>query len=139
SGLAGVADNLGLALARVAVREGAAAKTPLVALERIAVEGGRVDLGARQVTVSRVAVNGGATTVVRDADGTLPLLAVLRPAEPPKSVRVPASRPPAPAPPATPWSVALARLEPVDHRVATTGRGGSPAGEAGPGDLQAGG
>src|SRR5439155_822017 len=49
SGLAGVADNLGLTLARVAVRS--AAKTPLIALERIAVEGGRVDLGARQVAV----------------------------------------------------------------------------------------
>src|SRR5437763_1491734 len=84
SGLAGVADNLGLTLARVAVRS--EAKTPLIALERIAVEGGRVDLGARQVAVSRVAVNGGATTVVRDASGAIPLLAALRPAELPKPV-----------------------------------------------------
>ena len=137
SGLAGVADNLGLTLARVAVREGAAAKTPMVALERVAVEGGRVDLGARQVTVSRVAVNGGATTVVRDADGTLPLLAVLRPAEPPKPVRVPASRPPAPAPPAKPWSVALEKLELADHRVAITDRGVSPAVEIGLAELKA--
>src|SRR5882762_5298931 len=71
SGLAGVADNLGLTLARVALRS--AEKTPLVALERIAVEGGRVDLGARRVAASRVAVNGGATTVLRDASGAIPL------------------------------------------------------------------
>src|SRR5205823_4693800 len=137
SGLAGVADNLGLTLARVAVREGAAAKTPLVALERIAVEGGRVDLGARRVAASRVAVNGGATTVVRDASGAIPLFAVLRPAEPPKSVRVPESRPSAPAPPAKPWSVALEKLELADHRVAITDRGVSPAVEIGLAELRA--
>src|SRR5207245_3552826 len=58
SGLAGVADNLGLTLARVAVRSEAKTKTPMVALERIALEGGRVDLGARQVAVARAAVHG---------------------------------------------------------------------------------
>src|SRR5262249_9631376 len=59
SGLTGVADNLGLTLSRAAVRS--ESKTPLVALERIAVDGGRVDLGARQVAIARVAVEGGAT------------------------------------------------------------------------------
>jgi hypothetical protein len=137
SGLAGVADNLGLTLARVALREGAATKTPLVALERIAVEGGRVDLGARQVAASRVAINGGATTMVRDADGTLPLLAGLRPAQPPKPARVPAPRRPAPAPPAKPWSVALEKLELADHRVAITDRGVTPAVEVGLAELKA--
>src|SRR5439155_25722259 len=79
AGVAGVADNLGLTLARVAVRS--ATKTPLVALERIAVESGRVDLGARQVAASRVAVNGGGTTILRDAQSGYPLLEALRPAE----------------------------------------------------------
>src|SRR5437763_988634 len=141
SGLAGVADNLGLTLARVAVRS--EARTPLIALERIAVEGGRVDLGARQVAVSRVAVNGGATTVVRDASGAIPLLAALRPAELPNPVRSPASRRPAPAPPAKPapsekpWSVALEKFELADHRVAITDRGVTPAVELGLAELKA--
>jgi hypothetical protein len=154
SGLAGVADNLGLTLARVAVRsEG---KTPLVALERIAVDGGRVDFGARQVAVSRVAINGGATTLVRDASGAIPMLAALRPAESPKPAPVTASRPPpaksapaaktAPATKAPPtkaapseksWSIALDKLELADHRVAVTDRGVTPAVELGLAELKA--
>ncbi len=137
SGLAGVADNLDLTLRRVAVREGAAAKTPLVALERIAIESGRVDLGARQIAASRLAINGGATTVVRDADGTLPLLAALRSAEPPKPVRAPLPRTAAPAHPATPWAIALDKLELADHRVAITDRGVTPAVELGLDELKA--
>jgi hypothetical protein len=137
SGLGGVVDSLGLTLTRVAVREGAVTKTPQVALERIAVEGGRVDLGARQVVVSRVAVTGGQSTVVRDADGTLPLLAGLRPAEAPKPAPVPARGPQAPASPARPWSVALDTLELADHGVAITDRGVTPAIDVGLAELKA--
>jgi uncharacterized protein involved in outer membrane biogenesis len=162
SGLAGVADHLGLTLARVAVRS--ESKTPLVSLERIAVDGGRIDLGARQVAISRVAVNGGATTVVRDASGALPMLATLQPADPSKPTQAttpakaapgaeaplaakatPAAKaaPRAKAPPtkAAPeeksWSVALDRLELADHRVAITDRGITPAVELGLADLKA--
>ena len=164
SGLTGVADNFGLTLGRVAVRS--EDKTPLVALDRIAVDGGRVDLGARQVAISRVAVNGGATTVVRDASGAIPMLAALSPAEPPKpasakaaplakaapsakSAPVAKSTPganasPAKATPPTnaaptekPWSVALDRLELADHRVAMTDRSVTPAVEVGLDELKA--
>src|SRR5438445_152455 len=153
-GLAGVADNLGVTLSRVAVRS--ESKTPLVALERIAVDGGRVDLGARQVAILRVAVNGGATTVERDASGAIPLLAALRPAEPREPARVTASRPPpakaAPAakarstgnapptnaaPPEKPWSVAIDKLELADPRAGITDRGTTPAVELGLADLKA--
>ena len=137
SGLAGVAENLELALARVAVREGAGAKTPLVAFDRITLEGGRVDLGARQLGVSRVAINGGATTVVRDADGALPLLAALRPAEPPKTARVTPPRPAASAPAAKPWRVAVDKLELGGHRVAVSDRSVTPAVELGVTELKA--
>ena len=137
SGLTGVADNLGVTLARVAVREGAATKTPVVALERIAVEGGRVDLGARRVAAARVIVNGGGTTVVRDADGTLPLLAAFQPVQPAKPVPAPARAPQATAPPARPWSVALDKLELADHRVAITDRGVTPAVEVALAELKA--
>src|SRR5262249_29029381 len=139
SGLVGVADNVGVALARIAVRS--ADKTPLVALERIAVDGGRVDLGARQVSVSHVGINGGATTVVRDASGNIALLAALSPAEPPKPARaparVPASRPAAVASTEKPWSVAVTNVELADHRVAITDRGVTPAIELGLAELKA--
>src|SRR5262249_35754029 len=127
------------ALARIAVRS--ADKTPLVALERIAVDGGRVDLGARQVSVSHVGINGGATTVVRDASGNISLLAALSPAEPPKPARAPArvraSRAAAAASTEKPWSVAVTNVELTDHRVAVTDRGVTPALELGVADLKA--
>jgi hypothetical protein len=159
SGLAAVADNLGLTLSRITVRS--ESKTPLVALERIAVDGGRVDLGARQVAVARVAVDGGATTVVRDASGAIPLLEALRPAEPLKPARVTASRPrttkapaakaapatkatsTAKAPPTSaapsekPWSVALDKLQLNSHHVTITDRGTTPAVELGLADVTA--
>jgi hypothetical protein len=158
AGLAGIADNLDLTLSRVAV--GSEGKTPLVALDRIVVEGGHVDLGAHHVAIARVRVNGGATTVVRDASGAIPLFAALRPTESPKPAGVTAARPPAataasaapdagPAPPAnatpplnaapaeTSWSVALDKLELTDHRVAITDRGTTPGVELGLADLKA--
>jgi len=134
AGVAGVADNVGVTLTRLALRDGVAAKTPLLALDRIALEKGRVDLGARQVALARVAVSGGATTVVRDADGELPMLAMLRPAEPPKATRTSASRPAAPA---KPWTVAIEKLELGEHRISITDRGVTPAVELGLADLKA--
>jgi hypothetical protein len=106
-----------------------------VALEQIAVEGGRVDLGARQVTVNRVAVKGGTSTVVRAADGSLPLLTMLTPADRPTA----ADRRPAPAPAtARPWTVAVGRVELADHRLAITDRSVTPAVELGLAELEAG-
>ena len=136
SGVAGVVDNVGLTLSRVAVRS--ESETPLVALERIAVNGGRVDLGARRVAIARVAVNGGATTIARDTSRSMPLLEALRPAEPSKSPRAPASRPPASAAaPEKPWSVALDKLELSGHRVAITDHGTKPAVELALADVTA--
>src|SRR5260370_14636982 len=74
---------------------------------------------------------------MRDASGAMPRLAVLRPAEPRKPDRVPASRRPARAPPAKAWSVALEKLELADHRVAITDRGVTPAVEVGLAELKA--
>jgi uncharacterized protein DUF748 len=147
SGVAGVADNVGLTLSRVALQS--ENKTPLVALERIAVDGGRVDLGARRVAIAHVAVNGGATTIVRDTSRAMPLLEALRPAEPPKPARAAKTTPatkakstakgsPANAtPPEKPWSVALDRLEVSGHRVAITDRGTKPAVELSLADVTA--
>jgi hypothetical protein len=131
AGLAGTAEGLGVKLARVAVGEAAEAKARLLSLDQILVEGGRVDLGARQVAVSRVAVTGGATTLVRAADGSLPLVKMLAQAEQGKPARpsaaVPARAAKAPAAPASkPWTVALEKFDLADHRLAVADRSVTP-------------
>jgi len=129
AGLTGMADGVGLKLARVALREAAAPKAPVVSLEEVSVEGGRIDLGGRQVALSRVAVTGGTTTVVRAADGSLPLVAMIRPAAVGKPARAPAAAParPAPVAAARPWAVALGRLDLAGHRLAMADRSVTPA------------
>jgi uncharacterized protein involved in outer membrane biogenesis len=137
-GLTGTADGLALTLAKVAVRDAKNPKTPLASLDQVLVEGGRIDLGGRQVAVSRVAVTGGATTVVRAADGSLPMVAGLAPADGGKPARparpAPAPARPAPAPPppagvtaAKPWTIALGRFDFAGHRVAVSDRSVTPA------------
>ena len=130
AGLTGAASDVGVKLARVAVRE-AAAKASLVSLDQILVEGARVDLGAQQVAVSRVAVTGGATTVVRAADGSLPLLTMLGPADQGKSARpaaaVPARARTTPASAGKSWAVALGKFDLADHRLALADQSVTPA------------
>jgi uncharacterized protein involved in outer membrane biogenesis len=128
-GVVGTVSDLGLKLAKVAVRGGAAGGPPVVALEQVAVDGGRLDLGARQVTVSRVGVNGGTTTIVREGDGSLPLVTMLSPVAP-AGPAAPRARPPASAPAAVarPWTVSLGSLDVADHRIAVADRSVTPAG-----------
>jgi uncharacterized protein involved in outer membrane biogenesis len=138
AGLAGAVENLGLKLARITVRE-AAAKAPVVSLDQVSLEGGRVDMAKQQVALSRVAVTGGTTTVVRAADGSVPLVTMLGPADQGAAVRPPAkpaaARPaptpaaarPAPTPAATPWTVAVGKVELTDHRLAIADRSVTPA------------
>jgi uncharacterized protein involved in outer membrane biogenesis len=80
-GLAGIAENLGVKIARVAVSEAAGAKARVLALDQISLDGGRIDLGARQIGVAGLAVTGGTTTVIRAADGSIPLVTMLGPAQ----------------------------------------------------------
>ena len=131
AGPAGTVEGIGLKLARVAVREAATAKTPVHTIDQIAVEGGRVDLGARQVTASRVTVTGGVTAVTRSADGSMPLVAMLTPADQGKPLAPVATavlRPrPAPATAEKPWRVALDRFEQAGHRVTFVDQSVKPA------------
>jgi hypothetical protein len=132
AGPAGAVEGIGLKLARVAVRHAAAAaKTPVHSLDQISVEGGRVDLGARQVTASRVTVTGGVTSLTRSADGSLPLVAMLTPVDQGKSVAPLASavvRPrPAPATAEKPWRVVLDKFEQAGHRVTFVDQSVTPA------------
>lgn len=140
-GLAGTVDGVDVKLARVAVREAAAAKAPVVSLEQISVEGGRIDLGGGQVAVSRVALTGGATTVARAADGSIPLAAMLgpadqgKPAQPSTLAGSPAR--PAPAAATKPWVVGLGRFDIAGHRLALADRSVTPAFELGIDEIKA--
>jgi len=145
AGLAGVIDGLAVSVARVALRE-ATTKTPVVTLDEIALQNGRVDLGSRRVTIGRIGIKGGTTTVVRDAAGTLPAVTMLGPAATPTAAGAPPSRASASAPRATtrpspsavkPWIVELGTLELADHRVALTDRSVAPAVDVGIAELRA--
>jgi hypothetical protein len=128
--LAAAVDGVDLQLARVAVREAAAAPAAsLITIDRIAVEGGRVDLATRQVTAARVAVTGGGTDIVRAADGSLALVTAFSPADRGVKPAPAAPRAAAPSRPAAmpdPWKVAVEKLDLADHRLALTDRTVTP-------------
>jgi uncharacterized protein involved in outer membrane biogenesis len=132
AGLAGTIDGVGATLAQVAMREAATANTPVVALEQIALEGGRIDLAGNHVAVSRIGMTGGLSTLVRDPDGDMALERMLKVRE--SDVTMPLARklaPPtaraAPTTAAMPWTVSLEKLELAGHRVAFSDRSVTPA------------
>jgi hypothetical protein len=63
-------DDLGLAVDKLALR-GARAAAPAVTLERVALSGGRFDLGRRSLDIGEIALNGGRVALVRAADGRI--------------------------------------------------------------------
>jgi hypothetical protein len=131
TGPAGAVEGIGVKLARAAVREAASSKPPVHTIDQVAVEGGRVDLGARRVTVSRVTVTGGVTALARSADGSMPVVAMLTPADKgrpvaPLASAVVRSRP-APAAAEKPWLVVLDKLEQAGHRVTFADQSVTPA------------
>jgi uncharacterized protein involved in outer membrane biogenesis len=125
--LGGTVDGLDLSLGPIAVREAAARSTPLASVDRFTVEGGRLDLEARRVTASRVAVTGGSAAIVRAADGSLPLMAKLAPAASGQTGGAPAPKASPPAAGPAPWTVAVEKVDFLDHRFALTDQSVSPA------------
>jgi uncharacterized protein involved in outer membrane biogenesis len=133
AGLAGVVEGLDVKLARVTVAQAAGRQARVLSLDRIGLQDGRIDLDARQASVSRFAVAGGATTVTRAADGSIPLVTMLAPADQgsarasaPARATAPARAPAPTAPAAKPWAVAVAKLDLADHRVAIVDRSVTP-------------
>ncbi|MBK9326193.1 MAG: DUF748 domain-containing protein [Hydrogenophilales bacterium] len=63
-------DDLGLAVDKLALR-GAQAEAPAVTLERVALSGGRFDLGRRSLDIGEIALNGGRVALIRAADGRI--------------------------------------------------------------------
>ena len=136
AGLAGTADEIGVKVAQVIVREAGGAKTTVASLDEIRVEGGQVDLARQHVTATRLAIAGGATTIVRAANGTLPLVTMFAPAAPGAAGANPRARPAEPpvrsaepraAPAGRPWTVAVASVDLAGHRVAIADQTVTPA------------
>jgi hypothetical protein len=114
-------DELGLSVQGLALR-GSRDAAPAVALERIALTGGRFDLGKRSLDIGEIALTGGRVALTRAADGRIDLQDWFPPAEPGKEPAAPAPAAPparaapgkaaaaAPAPAESPWRIGLGRF-----------------------------
>src|SRR5262245_25032 len=130
AGVGGMVDGLGVTLARLAWREAGTAKTPVVALDEIVLEGGRVDLTGQRVALSRIGVTGGVSTLVVDPDGLTQIERMVKVRDTGTSLPIARGLGPAsvrPAPAAKPWSISLEKLELAGHRVAFSDRSVTPA------------
>jgi Domain of Unknown Function (DUF748) len=98
-----VTDKIDVALRQFELTE--TAGTPLVSFEGITLEGGKLDLGSREVVVPKLAVHDGRLTAAVDAKGTVNW------AMPAKTRETPAQAKPPPDPasvaPAQPWKLRL--------------------------------
>lgn len=72
-----VLDEIGVAVSGIRLATG---KTPLIALSGINLEQGKLDLGAREVHIGKVALTNGKMDVRRDAKGRIALLEASKPA-----------------------------------------------------------
>jgi len=111
-------EDLRLTLSGIALAEQGAAE-PLITLETVALEGGRFDLRSRIVSARRTAVKGGAVKVVREEDGRLSLLRLLKERERGQSAK-PAEPQAGSAGP--PWRFALDAFDVEDLKLALADR-----------------
>jgi uncharacterized protein involved in outer membrane biogenesis len=70
-------DDLGVEVTGVRLHS-ESIKAPLLELERVLLQGGRLDLAARQASLAKLALSGGRATVTRDAHGNVSSLDALR-------------------------------------------------------------
>ncbi len=64
-----VAEEFGIALSEVSVQQ--ADGTPVLDVETIGIDGGRLDFAGRRVDIARIQLDGGRTQLNREADGTV--------------------------------------------------------------------
>jgi outer membrane protein OmpA-like peptidoglycan-associated protein len=73
-------DSMRVKLNRVALSE-AGEGIPLIALDTLSLDDGRIDIGDRAITLTRMEAIGGKTSLVRDKDGQIQLVALLNPGD----------------------------------------------------------
>ena len=71
-------EDLEVALNRVSISE-AGDDTPFLSLDTLALNDGRIDIGSREITITRVGATGGGTSVIRGKNGRIRLLEMLNP------------------------------------------------------------
>jgi Domain of Unknown Function (DUF748) len=101
----------GLKVELRAVTGGAAGDAPLLHFDRVALEDASIDAGARKIRLPRVVVQGGATQIVRAADGGVRGINVLDPADEGKIQREVVAAGRRAAEEGRPWAFSLERLE----------------------------
>lgn len=114
-------EDLRLTLSGVALAE-QGVKEPLVSLETVALEGGAFDLRKRDISVRRAVVKGGAVRVVREEDGRVRLLDLLRekrPGEQPREAKAAARDARSSA---SPWRFALEAFDIEGLKIALADR-----------------
>ncbi|HEX6828304.1 MAG TPA: DUF748 domain-containing protein, partial [Burkholderiales bacterium] len=104
-----VAENIEVGLQGLALSE--TAGTPLLAVDSVSLQGGRLDLAEHDVRVQRLAIGGGNIQVVRRADGTIRQVVALQPGEEGKIRRELREAREAAKAAGRPWSFALDQLE----------------------------
>jgi hypothetical protein len=81
-------EDLRLTLSGIALTEQGAGE-PLINLETVSLEGGRFELSSRDISARRAALKGGVVKVAREADGSVPLLELLKQAERRRGTKAP--------------------------------------------------
>ncbi len=74
-----IVNDLEVVLNRVLISEPGDA--PFLSLDTLALNDGRIDIGNREITITRVGATGGGTSVVRSKDGSIRLLEMLNPGD----------------------------------------------------------
>ena len=75
-----VVEDLVVVLNRISISE-VDDDTPLLSLDRLGLNDGRIDIDRREITISQVGTSGGETSVVRGKDGTIRLIEMLNPGD----------------------------------------------------------
>jgi len=75
-----IVDDLEVLLNRVSISE-AGDDTPFLSLDTLALNGGRIDIGSREITIMRVGASGGGTDVLRGKDGRIRLIEMFNPGD----------------------------------------------------------
>ena len=75
-----IVDDLEVKLSSISFLE-AGDDTPFLSLDTLALNDGRIDIGSREITITRVAATGGGTDVVRGKNGRIRLLEMLNPGD----------------------------------------------------------
>lgn len=110
------ASDIAIRVSRIRMGPAAAAE-PVVGVDSVVLEGGSFDLGARRIEARRLSVKGGSASLVREADGRLPLVELARPKQ-----ATPAAEKAAGAP----WRLALDAFQLDGWKIALADHGTTP-------------